>query len=125
MATILVVDDEPAIRELLVEILREEGHAVLTAGDGLQASEVLGRVVPDLVVTDVMMPRLDGPGLTRWMRERDALRGVPVVLLSAVARPDGDGRGDVAFLAKPFDLGALLAAIRSALGHPSASAGHG
>ena len=120
MGTILVVDDEPTILDLLVEILGDEGHATLAARDGLAAVEVLERVVPDLVVTDTMMPRLDGPGLVRWMREQPELRHVPVVVLSAVARVGPVELGAVAFVAKPFDLASLLGAVAAALGRPPA-----
>ena len=116
MATILVVDDEPTILELLVELLRDEGHVTLAAGDGHMALEVLGRVVPDLVITDAMMPRLDGPGLVRWMREQPGLRHVPVVLLSAVVRVDPVELDGITFVAKPFDLATLLDAVTAALG---------
>lgn len=119
MATILVVDDEPALRDLLAELLGDEGHTVLTAADGAAAAEILGRAAPDLVVTDAMMPRLDGPGLLRWMRTQPALRGVPAVVVSAVGRVDPDGLGAVAFVAKPFELAALLAAVDAALGASS------
>ena len=119
MGTILVVDDEPTIRELLVELLQDEGHTLLGAGDGLAAMEVLEQTVPDLVITDAMMPRLDGPGLVRWMRERAALRIVPVILLSAVVRIDPEELGVVAFVTKPFDLATLLDAVETALDPPS------
>ncbi len=130
MATILVVDDEPALRDLLAELLGDEGHTVLTAADGAAAAEILGRAAPDLVVTDAMMPRLDGPGLLRWMRTQPALRGVPAVVVSAVGRVDPDGLGAVAFVAKPFELAALLAAVDAALGtgartRPSSEEGAG
>ena len=120
MATILVVDDEPAILDLLVGVLGKEGHTLLAAADGTRATEVLGRVVPDLVVTDAMMPRLDGAGLIRWMRGRVELREVPVLLLSAGPRLDAGALGAVGFVAKPFDLATLLAAVGAALGHPPA-----
>ncbi len=115
MGTILVVDDEPTILELLVELLREEGYATLAASDGVAAIGVLGQVVPDLVITDAMMPRLDGPGLIRWMREQPELRHVPVVILSAVVRVAPDQLDAVAFVAKPFDLVTLLDAVAAAL----------
>lgn len=115
MGTILVVDDEPTILDLLVELLRDEGHAAQAARDGVAAMEALGRAVPDLVITDAMMPRLDGPGLIRWMREQPQLRHVPVVVLSAVARVDPAELGAVAFVAKPFDLATLLDAVATAL----------
>jgi CheY-like chemotaxis protein len=119
MGTILVVDDEPAIRTLLAELLRDEGYAVLAAADGLLAQEVLERLVPDLVLTDMMMPRLDGLGLLRWMHERVDLRAVPVVLMSAVAHRDADAAGAIHFVAKPFNLVTLLTVVASALGRPS------
>ena len=123
MATILVVDDEPTILDALAEVLREEGHAVLAAGDGAAALGLLARGAPDLVITDTMMPGLDGPGLVRRMRARPELREAPVLLASAVARPPWDGLGDVAFLPKPFDLGALLAAVATLVGDPAANNG--
>ena len=115
MSTILVVEDESPIRELLAEVLRGEGHRVLAAADGLAALALLDRETPDLVLTDAMMPGLDGLGLAARMRADPRTAGVPVVLMSAAvpARPDGlDGVG---FLAKPFDLDRLLGVVAAAL----------
>jgi CheY-like chemotaxis protein len=111
MATIMVVDDEPVILETVVDVLTAEGHGVLSAMDGLAAQVLLTATVPDLLVTDVMMPRLDGLGLVRWMRTRPELVNVPVVLISATSSPELDGLGPVTFLPKPFDLTALLHAV--------------
>ena len=115
MGTILVVDDEPTILELLVELLRDEGYTTLPAQDGVAAQEVLGRTVPDLVITDAMMPRLDGLRLVGWMREQPGLYQVPVIIVSAVTRVDRATLDGVAFVAKPFDLGMLLDAVEGAL----------
>ncbi len=119
MSTILVVDDEPTILELLVELLRGEGHTMLAARDGVAAREIMERTVPDLVITDAMMPRLDGPGLVRWMREHAKVRDVPVIILSAVVRIDPAELGAIVFVAKPFDLVTLLDAVETALDPPS------
>jgi CheY-like chemotaxis protein len=115
MTTILVVDDEPVIRELLVQVLRDEGYATVTAGDGVAALESLESGDIDLVLTDTMMPRLDGVALIRTMRKRPVLNTMPVVLLSAAGRPALDGMGDCVFLPKPFDLTSLLAAVADAV----------
>lgn len=115
MSTILVVDDEPALLDLLVLVLREEGYTLLSAGDGLAAIAVLERVVPELVVADVMMPRLGGLALVRRMRADPALAHVPILLTSAAPRPELNGLMGIDFLAKPFDLEDLLAAVRQAL----------
>ncbi len=120
MGTILVVDDEPTILELLEEILDDEGHTTLAARDGVAAREILEQTVPDVVITDAMMPRLDGPGLVRWMRGQPELRHVPVVVLSAVVRVDPAELDNVAFVAKPFDLATLLDAVAAALDPPPA-----
>jgi len=115
MATILVVDDEPALLELLVDILDGEGHEMLAARDGVVALGLLTGRRTDLIVTDAMMPRLDGMGLIRSMRHHPDLRDVPVIVLSAATHPTLDGLGAVTFLPKPFELTALLAAVATAL----------
>jgi CheY-like chemotaxis protein len=121
VGTILVVDDEPAIRELLVAVLGDEGHTVLAAADGDAAWALLtqppaGVRRPDLVVTDVMMPKLDGLRLLRRIRANPALAGTPVLLLTAARPPNLAGENGVSFLPKPFDLDAVLAAVASAVG---------
>jgi two-component system, OmpR family, response regulator len=99
------------IRELMTMLLEDEGFTVLQAGDGLQALELLERHGIDLVLSDVMMPRLDGASLVHCLRSRgDA---IPVVLMSAVyAEVDLPG---VRFLRKPLDIEYLLNTMAAAL----------
>ncbi len=109
--TVLIVDDEPAIVDLLSQLLEDEGYRVASAGDGVAAYEKVGEVRPDLVIADVMMPRMDGFALV------DRLAGgehpVPVILMSAAVE---SRRRDVPFIAKPFDLGELLDLVNTCLG---------
>jgi CheY-like chemotaxis protein len=109
--TVLVVEDEPAVREVVVDLLQDEGFAVREASDGLQAIDELEADNIDLVLSDVRMPRLDGPSLARRLRGRG--HAVPVVLMSAVA-VEVDLPG-VRFLPKPFDRDHLLHVVGSAL----------
>jgi two-component system, OmpR family, response regulator MprA len=112
MPTVLVVEDEPAVREVVADLLQDEGYAVRQASDGLQAIDELQADDVDLVLSDVRMPRLDGPSLARRLRGRG--HAVPVVLMSAVdVEVDLPG---VRFLPKPFDRDHLLHVIGSALG---------
>jgi two-component system, OmpR family, response regulator MprA len=109
--TVLIVEDEPAVREVVVDRLQDEGYAVRQASDGLQAIDELEVDDVDLVLSDVRMPRLDGPSLARRLRGRG--RAVPVVLMSAVdVEVDLPG---VRFLPKPFDRDHLLHVVGSAL----------
>jgi CheY-like chemotaxis protein len=110
--TVLVVEDEPAIREVVADLLQDEGYEVRQASDGLQAIDELEVDDVDLVLSDVRMPRLDGPSLARRLRRRG--RAVPVVLMSAV-NVEVDVPG-VRFVPKPFDRDHLLHVIGSALG---------
>jgi len=109
--TVLVVEDEPVIRELMAILLEDEGYAVHQAVDGLQALEMLEQHGIDLVLSDVKMPRLDGASLVQRLRSRgDA---IPVVLMSAVyAEVDLPG---VRFLRKPVNCEHLLTIIAAAL----------
>ena len=116
MTRILVVDDEPDILQLLVDVLRDEGHELMVAHDGMAALQVLADTVVDLVITDTIMPRSGGIELIRCLRERRELRDIPVILMSVAGRPGMDGLNTVSFLPKPFDLAALLHAVEEALG---------
>ena len=109
-AEILVAEDDPAIATLVAEVLTEEGYAVRRVADGQAALAEAERHPPDLVVSDVRMPRLDGLTLARRLRERR----IPVVLMSAVVRQLPVA--GIALVPKPFDLDDLLAAVRRALG---------
>jgi two-component system response regulator MprA len=122
---VLVVDDEPAVREALVRSLRFEGYEVAQAHDGLAAMELLARpdMAPDVVIMDVLMPRLDGLGAVRRMRA--AGLDVPILVLTARdATPDrvaGLDAGADDYLVKPFALEELLARLRALLrrAHPA------
>jgi two-component system, NtrC family, nitrogen regulation response regulator NtrX len=121
MPTVLVVEDEPIIRELMAILLEEEGYVVRQAVDGLQALEVMERHGVDLVLSDVKMPRLDGASLVQRLRARGD--PIPVVLMSAVyAEVDLPG---VCFLRKPVNCEHLLEIIAGTLAANGRSAPRG
>ncbi|WP_112262168.1 ATP-binding response regulator [Lentzea terrae] len=83
MATVLIVDDLPINRDLMRTLLTHHGHRVLEAGDGVEALDRITQEIPDLVVTDVMMPRMDGYQLVRELRAKPETAGVPVIFATA------------------------------------------
>jgi DNA-binding response OmpR family regulator len=116
MATVLVVDDEPIVREVVVRYLQREGHTTLEADHGDRAREMLERESPDLVVLDVMLPGTDGLELCRWIRSRSEL---PVILLTArgeeADRIVGLELGADDYVTKPFSPRELAARVRTVL----------
>lgn len=113
--TILIVDDDRNIVEMVADLLTSEGYLVRKAFDGLTGLEEAELAVPDLVLSDVAMPRLNGVALAQRMRER----GIPVVLLSAAV---ADPRlPDVPFVAKPFDIDDILAVVRQFVADPESA----
>lgn len=116
-ARLLVVDDEPALRDALQSSLEFEGYRVTTANDGQAALDELAREPYDAVLLDVMMPRLDG--LTACRRLRQAGNHVPVLMLTARDavgdRVSGLDAGADDYLVKPFELDELLARVRALL----------
>jgi DNA-binding NtrC family response regulator len=118
MATILVVDDEIGIRELLSEILSDEGHAVLTAENAAAARALRQKEAPDLVLLDIWMPDTDGVTLLKEWAAGGQLT-MPVIMMSGHATIDtaveATRFGALDFLEKPIALARLLAAVRSGL----------
>lgn len=119
-AAILVVDDEPSIASALAIVLIDEGHTVHTAHNGAEAVAQLTRLPVDLIVSDVMMPMIDGLTLVRHLRRRGDR--TPVVLMSAAPNCVTPMPG-VRLIPKPFDLDEMLDVVTSALGETAM--GHG
>ena len=125
MTTVLVVDDEFGVAEVLEAILVDEGYRVLTAVNGKQGMESLAREKPDLVLLDFMMPVLDGPGMLRAMAADPHLASIPVILMSSLPEQTVAARvsGHVGFVRKPFSIETVIAAVAKALPpgprHPS------
>lgn len=113
MSLVLVADDEPAVLEVLSQVVEDLGHDVIRARDGMEALELARARKPQLVVTDHMMPRLSGVDLCRRLKTEEGLKGVPVILLSAVL-PQGAPEAS-AFLHKPFEITDFEALIRQSL----------
>jgi two-component system sensor histidine kinase/response regulator len=108
--TILIADDEDFIVEMLAALFEDEGYRVLRAHDGLEALTLAEREHPDLVLSDVLMPRLSGIELVRRLRHDEDGTGPPVILLSAVPPPRSLPERTT-FVAKPFDIVQLLGVV--------------
>ncbi|HSQ39969.1 MAG TPA: response regulator transcription factor [Anaerolineales bacterium] len=113
---VLIVDDEPRYLRLLEANLRTEGYEVITAQDGLQAVDICSSQPVDLVLLDIMMPRLDGFGATQRIRE---FSSVPIIILTAKGEEQDRVRGlDLGaddYLVKPFSATELLARVRAVM----------
>jgi diguanylate cyclase (GGDEF)-like protein len=123
-ATILVADDEPHIRRILQYLLEQEGYDVVVAADGEDALREVDRCAPDLVLLDVMMPRLDGFSVLRSIRASLETARMPVILLTAKGQSDekvqGLRGGANDYVIKPFDQEELLLRINNMLEHARA-----
>jgi DNA-binding NarL/FixJ family response regulator len=117
--TILVVEDDEGTRLSIQDYLDLEGYAVMTAKDGWEALERVEALQPQLIITDISMPRVDGYAFLKSLRQRPAWRLLPVVFLTAHAetreRVRGYQSGCDAYLEKPFELDELGAVVRNLL----------
>ncbi|MFY0522130.1 response regulator [Archangium gephyra] len=116
MSHVLIVDDEPDIANVLGELLGEEGLDVRVVHDGRQALTAMTERLPDLVITDLMMPRMDGHALIREMRGSAALRHIPIVVMSAGLMDQSLLAPDLLFVPKPFELFDMLDRVSELLG---------
>lgn len=118
-ACVLVVDDDAAVRLVCAINLEAEGLCVIEAADGNDALDQMRRECPDLVLTDVMMPGLDGFDLVERLRRDERTRSLPVIFLSGETRLENAERaralGALAYLTKPFDPRRLAALVTHAL----------
>jgi CheY-like chemotaxis protein len=105
--TVLVVDDDPVIQKLLQVNFEMEGYTVLTASDGLEGVERARAENPDVIICDIMMPRMDGLEVTRTLKGDPATAGIPILLLSAKAQQADVAAGQTSgaddYVTKPFD----------------------
>lgn len=108
--TVLVAEDDRDIREVLADLLRDEGYTVLTAGDGVEAMESIARDHPDVVLLDLWMPRKSGGEVLEELHE---LRDQPPVLVLSASLHRAAGIVADATLAKPFDVDELLSALEA------------
>ena len=123
MSTVLVVDDEAIVRDVVVRYLEQEGYRTLQAGDGDTARALLEQEQPSLVVLDLMLPGTDGLALCRWIRGRSQL---PVIMVTALGeeadRLTGLDLGADDYLTKPFSPRELVARVKAVLRRASAGA---
>ena len=119
MARILLVDDSADIRHLLSTILKDEGHTVAVASDGVQALEAIKTEAPDLMILDIMMPRMDGYGVLKELRDAGLKEDVKILVLTAKAAESdwvrGYKLGADDYLTKPFGADELVDAVNELL----------
>ena len=111
---ILIVDDEPAVADLIEAVLREEGYIVAVARDGDQGLARARDWAPDLILMDVMLPGVDGGTAIRMLKAESATATIPIIAMSAgrtIREHTGELEDADGALAKPFDIDALLAQV--------------
>src|SRR5215471_12763975 len=117
--TILVVDDDPITQRVLQHYLTRTGHQILTATNGREAIEVAQRDLPELIILDVMMPEMGGLTALRKLKEIEATKSIPVIIVTVQAAPltqlEAEASGAALFITKPFSPSQLLAAIKRLL----------
>jgi len=116
---VLLVDDDPVILKLLQVNFEMEGYTVMMANDGLEGVEMARSKRPDIVLCDIMMPKMDGLEVTRALKADEETRGIPIILLSARAQAfdiqEGKDVGADDYVTKPFDPLELLDRVKDLL----------
>lgn len=114
--TVLLVEDDLNNLKLLHIALTKEGYVMAVAGNGFEALAILEKNAPDLIITDIMMPELDGLALLRAIQFRPETKGIPVIILSAKDKVDdmlrGFAEGARFYLTKPFKINELVAQVK-------------
>ena len=115
---VLVIEDHPDSREMLETVLKDNGYTVITADDGLSGLNVAKAVRPDIIITNINMPNLDGTEFIKQARQMPELQQVPIVVLSAVRTDEPEALikvGATAVASKPIELKRFLETLTEAL----------
>jgi len=119
MKKILIVDDEIDVVEVVTVLLEHEGYEILKAYDGQEALDVIENVTPDLIILDIMMPKIDGVEVCKRMRKQEKLNEIPIVMfsakLSAIDKKESFDAGADGFISKPFNARGFIAGIKTYL----------
>jgi two-component system response regulator MprA len=110
---VLIVDDDEDMQALLQTVLENQEYEVITAEDGLAALQELEKSTPDLILLDLMMPRMDGYAFTEELRQRGLQSSIPIIVISADvnAKQNSEQLGANSYISKPFDVRDLLGEI--------------
>jgi twitching motility two-component system response regulator PilG len=113
---VLVVDDSPTVRKIVQLTLQREHIRVVTAGDGLSALAAVSDEEPDLILLDIMLPRMDGYNICQVIRKNMAYRDMPIIMLSGkdglFDKMRGKLAGSTEYITKPFDSAELVATVK-------------
>jgi twitching motility two-component system response regulator PilH len=119
MSTVLIVDDSQTVRQMLSELLAQGGLTVVEAANGVEAKGKIQAKTPDLVITDIVMPEMNGYELCRWIKNDPVAQGIPVLICSTknqeFDRYWGMKQGADAYITKPFQPGEMLKTVKQLL----------
>jgi chemosensory pili system protein ChpA (sensor histidine kinase/response regulator) len=119
LPTVLIVDDSLSVRNTLLQLIQDAGFSARTARDGIEAIETLKSFKPDMVLTDMEMPNLNGVELTSHIKGRADMKGVPVIMITSRSQDKhrhlAEQAGVDAYITKPYNDVALIEVIRSSL----------
>lgn len=117
--TVLIVEDNDLNMKLFSDLLEAHGYATLKTGNGVEAIEIARAKRPDLIIMDIQLPQVSGLDVTRWLKEDDELRSIPVVAVTAFAMKGDEERirqgGCEAYLSKPISVAKFLETVRTYL----------
>lgn len=113
---VLIAEDDASVRMTLEFVLEDEGFSVLTAEDGAEALRIAGQELPDVILLDQVMPKMDGKRVFSALRSEDATRAIPVLVLTGMGRGPEEEWAGAHFVGKPFSPDDLVQAIRDVLG---------
>ncbi len=120
---VLVVDDSAVLRNIIVFNLKKAGYEIQQAVDGMDGIEKMREFKPDIIVLDIMMPRLDGFGVLEEKSKDDSINGIPVIILTAKGGEDDKDKaialGALGVLTKPFSPKQLISSVKQVIGDAS------